>query len=85
MIKNIDVNLKVKDINRHFNGVHCSSQKFPKKVDGKSTGIGKLYFNNEDAAKQLIQKYDKDDLGGNKKIIMTLKKYTYFKKATSKK
>ena len=59
MIKNIDENLKVKDINRYFNHISCSSKRFPKKRNGKSTGVGKLYFANENIAKEVIKKYDK--------------------------
>jgi len=79
VIKNIDMNLKVKDINKQFNGYKCSAQKFPKK-EGKSTGMGKLYFASEDTAKEVMNKFNGSDLGGKRKIIMVLKRFTYFKK-----
>lgn len=84
IIKNIDVKLKVKDINKYFNGLGCSQQKFPKK-EGKSTGIGKLVFANEEAAKNVINQLNGHTLGGHRKIVMTLKKFTFFKKVTNKK
>ena len=84
IIKNIDVKLKVKDINKYFNGLGCSQQKFPKK-EGKSTGIGKLVFANEEAAKNVINQLNGNTLGGHRKIVMTLKKFTFFKKVSNKK
>ena len=84
IIKNIDIKLKVKDINKYFNGLGCSQQKFPKK-EGKSTGIGKLVFTNEEAAKNVINRLNGNTLGGHRKIKMTLKKFTYFKKVVNKK
>lgn len=84
IIKNIDVKLKVKDINKYFNGLGCSQQKFPKK-EGKSTGIGKLIFANEEAAKNVINQLNGNTLGGHRKIVMTLKKFTFFKKVSNKK
>ena len=72
MISNIDKNLKVKDIHSQFNGCGCSKMDFPKE-EGKSTGIGRLFFPNEEAAKEIINKFQGNDLGGDKKIKMSLK------------
>ena len=62
----------------------CSQQKFPKK-EGKSTGIGKLVFATEEAAKNVINLLNGNTLGGHRKIVMTLKKFTFFKKVANKK
>ena len=78
-VRNIDKNLKVKDINRYFNGCQQSYQKFFSK-EGKSLGYGKIHFSSEDAAKATIQKYNGTNLGGRKNIIMTLKKTKLFNK-----
>lgn len=72
-IKNIDTSLKIKDINRFFNGCGSSFQKFPAK-DGKSEGQGEIHFSKKETAKSLIKKYNKMSLCGKQKIIMTLKK-----------
>ena len=83
LVKNIDHNLKVRDINKFFNGIGCSLQKFPKK-EGKSTGFGKLHFASEETAREVIRKFNGTNLGGKKNIIMVLKKYTFFKKVNKK-
>ena len=80
VVKNIDTNLKVREINGIFNELKCSARIFRKK-DGKTIGSGKLYFSNEESAKEAIQKFNGTDLGGKKKIIMVLKKFTFFKGA----
>ena len=76
-IRNIDKDLKVKEINKHFNGCGCSSQKFFSK-EGKSLGYGKIFFANEDTARSCIAKYSGDTLGGKKKIMMTFQKNFFF-------
>ena len=76
-IKNIDTSLKIKDINRFFNGCGSSCQKFPAK-DGKSEGHGEIHFSKKETAKSLIKKYNKMSLCGKQKIIMTLKKRKVF-------
>ena len=78
-IRNIDKNLKVKEINKHFNGCGCSYQKFFSK-EGKSLGYGKIHFASEDAAKAAIAKYNGDTLGGKKKILMSMRKSFFFNK-----
>jgi hypothetical protein len=42
--------------------------------------MGKLYFASEDTAKEVMNKFNGSDLGGKRKIIMVLKRFTYFKK-----
>ena len=83
LVKNIDKNLKVKDINKYFNGLGCSQQKFPKK-EGKSTGVGRLYFANEETANEVMKKFKQETLGGNRKIVMKLQKYKPFKRINRK-
>ena len=83
LVKNIDKNLKVKDINKYFNGLGCSQQKFPKK-EGKSTGVGKLFFANEETANEVMKKFKQETLGGHRKIVMTLQKYKPFKRINRK-
>lgn len=83
LVKNIDKNLKVKDINKYFNGLGCSQQKFPKK-EGKSTGVGRLYFSSEETANEVMKKFKQETLGGHRKIIMTLQKYKPFKRINRK-
>ena len=83
LVKNIDKNLKVKDINKYFNGLGCSQQKFPKK-EGKSTGVGRLYFANEETANEVMKKFKNETLGGNRKIVMKLQKYKPFKRINRK-
>ena len=83
LVKNIDKNLKVKDINKYFNGLGCSQQKFPKK-EGKSTGVGRLYFANEETANEVMKKFKQETLGGHRKIVMTLQKYKPFKRINRK-
>ena len=83
LVKNIDKNLKVKDINKYFNGLGCSQQKFPKK-EGKSTGVGRLYFANEETANEVMKKFKQETLGGNRKIVMKLQKYKAFKRINRK-
>ena len=78
-VRNIDTNLKVKDINKYFNGCQQSYQKFFSK-EGKSLGYGKIHFSSEDAANATIRKYNGTNLGGRKNIIMTLKKSKLFNK-----
>ena len=78
-VKNIDNNLKVREINKHFNGCGCSYQKFYSN-EGKSLGYGKIHFASEDTAKAAIAKYNGDNLGGKKRIVMTLRKSRFFNK-----
>lgn len=78
LIRNIDTSLRIKDINRFFNGCGCSYQKFPAK-NGKSTGIGEIHFSRRRQAKALIQKYNQMNLCGTKQIHMVLKKRILFK------
>ena len=72
-VKNIDKNLKVKEINKLFNGLQQSYQKFFAK-EGKSLGYGKLQFNNEEAAKEAIKKFNGNNLGGKRNVVMSLEK-----------
>ena len=72
-IKNIDTSLKIKDINRYFNGCGCCIQKFPA-IDGKSKGYGEIHFSKKETAKLTIQKYNNMSICGTKKILMKLKK-----------
>ena len=78
-VKNIDKNLKVREINKHFNGCGCSYQKFYSN-EGKSLGYGKISFVSEDTAKAAIAKYNGDNLGGKKRIVMSLRKSRFFNK-----
>ena len=72
-ITNIDTSLKIKDINRYFNGCGCSCTKFPA-AEGKSIGYGEIHFSKKETAKYLIQKYNNINLCGAKKIKMKLSK-----------
>ena len=72
-IKNIDKSLKIKDINRFFNGCGNSYQKFPA-IDGKSEGYGEMHFSKKAMAKSFIQKYNRISICGKKQINMVLKK-----------
>ena len=72
-ITNIDTSIKIKDINRFFNGCGSSEQKFPAK-EGRSTGFGEIIFSKKETAKKLIEKYNRIKLCGTKQITMKLKK-----------
>ena len=72
-INNIDTSLKIKDINRYFNGYGSSYQKFPAK-EGKSEGYGEIHFPKKETAKSFIDKYNKINLCGKKQINMILRK-----------
>ena len=72
-ITNIDTSLKIKDINRYFNGCGCFLQKFPSE-EGRSKGFGEIHFSKKETAKYLIQKYNNINLCGAKKILMKLTK-----------
>ena len=72
-ITNIDTSIKIKDINRFFNGCGSSEQKFPAK-EGRSTGFGEIIFSKKETAKRLIEKYNRIKLCGTKQITMKLKK-----------
>jgi len=77
-VKNIDTNLKVKEINKFYNGCQQSYQKFFSK-EGKSLGYRRIHFTSEDAANALIKKYNGKNLGV-KNICMTMKKSKFFNK-----
>ena len=70
-ISNIDTNLKIKDINKHFTGCGCCLQKFPA-IEGKSKGYGEIHFYKKAVAKLVIKKFNKHNLGGAKQISMKL-------------
>ena len=72
-IANIDTNIKIRDINRFFNGCGCYEQKFPSK-EGRSTGFGEILFSRKDTAKKVIEKYNRIKLCGAKQITMKLRK-----------
>ena len=72
-ITNIDTSLKIKDINRYFNGCGCCRTNFPAE-EGKSKGYGEIHFSKKETAKYLIQKYNNINLCGAKKIKMKLTK-----------
>ena len=72
-INNIDTSLKIKDINRYFNGYGNSYQKFPSK-DGKTEGYGERQFTKKETAKSFIDKYKGISLSGKKQINMVLRK-----------
>ena len=74
-ITNIDKNLKIKDINKNFTGCGCSLQKFPA-IEGKSKGYGEIHFSKITLARHLIQKFNKNNLGGKSEISMKLIKRT---------
>ena len=74
-ISNIDKNLKIKDINKNFTGCGCALQKFPA-IEGKSKGYGEIHFSKKTLAKHLIQKFNKNNLGGKSEISMKLIKRT---------
>ena len=76
-VRNIDTNLKIKEINKCFTGCQQSYQKFYSK-EGKSLGFGKIQFASEEAAKKVMEKFNGEKLGGNKSIIMTLVKKKNF-------
>ena len=78
-VRNIDINLKVKEINKLFNGLQQSYQKFYSK-EGKSIGYGKIHFANEEAANLAIKKFNGNNLGGKRNIVMTLQKNKFFNK-----
>ena len=72
-VKNIDNNLKVKDIYDFFNGCGSLSQKFFEK-DGKSRGYGILKFSSENLAKSAIDKYNQIKLGETNLFLILKKK-----------
>ena len=72
-ITNIDTSLKIKDINRYFNGCGCCLQKFPA-IEGKSQGYGEIHFPKRETAKLIIKKFNRMSLCGSKQIIMKLTK-----------
>ena len=74
-ITNIDKNLKIKDINKNFTGCGCALQKFPA-IEGKSKGYGEIHFSKITLARHLIQKFNKNNLGGKSEISMKLIKRT---------
>ena len=78
-VKNIDKHLKVKEINKLFNGLQQSYQKFFSK-EGKSLGYGRLHFNTEEAANEAIKKFNGNNLGGKRNVVMTLRKNKIFNK-----
>ena len=78
-VKNIDKNLKVKEINKLFNGLQQSYQKFFSK-EGKSLGYGRLHFNTEEASNEAIKKFNGNNLGGKRNVVMTLRKNKIFNK-----
>ena len=78
-VRNIDKNLKVKEINKLFNGLQQSYQKFFSK-EGKSLGYGRLHFNTEEAANEAIKKFNGNNLGGKRNVVMTLRKNKIFNK-----
>ena len=71
--KNIDTSLKIKDLNRYFNGYGSSLQKFPA-LEGKSVGFGEIHFPKKETAKLMIQKFNKLSICGTKQILMKLTK-----------
>ena len=72
-IANIDTNIKIKDINRFFNGCGCYKQIFPAK-EGRSKGYGEILFSKKETAKKVIEKYNRIKLCGAKQITMKLRK-----------
>ena len=72
-ITNIDTSIKIKDINRFFNGCGSREQKFPSK-EGRSIGFGEILFSKKELAKKVIEKYNRIKLCGAKQITMKLRK-----------
>ena len=72
-ITNIDTSLKIKDLNRYFNGCGASLQKFPA-IEGKSQGFGEIHFPKRETAKLIIKKFNRMSLCGSKQINMRLTK-----------
>ena len=72
-ITNIDTSLKIKDLNRYFNGCGACLQKFPA-TEGKSQGYGEIHFPKKDTAKLIIKKFNRMSLCGSKQINMKLTK-----------
>ena len=72
-ITNIDTSLKIKDLNRYFNGCGASLQKFPA-IEGKSQGYGEIHFPKRETAKLIIKKFNRMSLCGSKQINMRLTK-----------
>ena len=72
-ITNIDKSLKIKDLNRYFNGCGSCKQKFPA-LKGKSQGFGEIYFPKKEPAKLIIEKFNRMNLCGSKQINMKLTK-----------
>ena len=73
-ITNIDKSLRIKDINRYFNGCKSSYQKFPASKDGKSEGYGEIHFPKKETAKSFITKFNRLSICGKNQINMKLKK-----------
>ncbi len=71
-VKNIDVNLDIKEVYDYFNGCGSVYKKFFSK-NGKSRGYGILKFSSEHLANSIINKYNQSKLGANN-IILKLKK-----------
>jgi hypothetical protein len=72
-ITNIDTSLKIKDLNRYFNGCGASLQKFPA-IEGNSQGFGEIHFPKRESAKLIIKKFNRMSLCGSKQINMRLTK-----------
>ena len=72
-ITNIDTSLKIKDINRYFNGCKSSYQKFPANK-GKSLGYGEIHFPKKEAAKLFKEEFNRINLCGKDKINVRIKK-----------
>ena len=71
-VKNIDVNLDIKEVYDYFNGCGSVYKKFFSK-NGKSRGYGILKFSSEHLANSIINKYNQSKLGTNN-IILKMKK-----------
>ena len=71
-VKNIDVNLDIKEVYNYFNGCGSFEEKFFEK-NGKSRGYGILKFSSEHLANSIIDKFNQTKLGANN-IILKMKK-----------
>ena len=76
-VKNIDVNLDIKNIYDFFKGCGSIYQKFFSK-EGKSRGYGILKFSSEHLAKSAIDKFNQSKIGSNN-ILLIMKDNFYYK------
>ena len=76
-IKNIDKNLRTREINKVFVNSGAYKQNFKGK-NGQNNGEGYLVFATEEMARAIYDKFNGCDLGGKTKIVMNIEKKEFF-------